>query len=63
MYRYAAAQKPVILLPGVNHASLSNGHVRSDANDLPPEAALEDANELTARFISDFILVHCSTNE
>ncbi|CAL8471732.1 g11274 [Coccomyxa elongata] len=61
--KYAAAQKAVILLPGVNHASLSNGHVRSDANDLPPEASLEDANLLTARFISDFILVHCSTNE
>ncbi|BDA47109.1 hypothetical protein COCOBI_09-5640 [Coccomyxa sp. Obi] len=60
---YAAAQKPVILLPGVNHASLSNGHVRSDANDLSPEVCLEDANLQTAHFISDFILVHSSTNE
>jgi hypothetical protein len=61
--RYAAAQKPVILLPGVNHANLSNGHMRSDANDLSAEVSLESANLQVASAIADFLLVHRATDE
>ncbi|KAK9918414.1 hypothetical protein WJX75_003983 [Coccomyxa subellipsoidea] len=60
---YAAAQKPVILLPGVNHANLSNGHMRSDANDLSAEVSLESANLQVASAIADFLLVHRATDE
>ncbi len=61
--RCAAAQKPVILLPGVNHACLSNGHMRPEANDLAAEVSAEDANLQVAGIIADFIMVHTSTNE
>jgi hypothetical protein len=56
--RYAAVNKPVILLSGVNHAQLSNGHQRSDSFDLAAELPLDEATGAVASVLADFLAVH-----
>ena len=56
--RHAAANKPVVLLPGVNHAQLSNGALRE--GDLEPEQDAAGATAAAAAVLGDFIAAHMS---
>lgn len=51
----------MILLPGVNHASLSNGEVKEGTGDLSAEASLADANDAVGGAAADFLTANfCS---
>lgn len=63
MHRYAAAFKPVILLPGVNHGHMSNGHVRSQAGDLTADVSKEEADDAIAGTIITFLAAHGGIDE
>lgn len=59
--RYAALQKPVVLLPGVNHAQLSTGVMKDGAFDLEPEDLGSGlATEVVADALGLFLLAHRS---
>ena len=61
MGRYAAINKPVVLLPGVNHAQLSTGVMKDGAFDLKPEdLGRGPATEVVAESLGQFLLAHRS---
>ena len=62
MSRYAAKSQPVVLLPGVNHSSLSNGEVREGSGDLSPEVSLADANDAVGGAMADFLTANFCSN-
>ena len=54
--RHAAANRPVVLLRGVNHAQLSNGALRE--GDLEPEQGAAGATAAAAAVLGDFVAAH-----
>ena len=57
---YAAAFKPVILLPGINHGHMSNGEARTKMGDLNADVPLQQASDDIAENIVRFLSVHGS---
>ena len=61
--RYTAINKPVVLLPGVNHAQLSTGVMKEGAFDLEPEdMGCGQATEVVADALGLFLLAHRSSD-
>eukprot|EP00252_Welwitschia_mirabilis_P003048 TRINITY_DN1310_c0_g1_i5.p1 TRINITY_DN1310_c0_g1~~TRINITY_DN1310_c0_g1_i5.p1 ORF type:complete len:473 (-),score=78.83 TRINITY_DN1310_c0_g1_i5:473-1891(-) len=52
------AVKPVIVIPGMNHAQFSHGIPNRERGDLDPDISIEEARSQTADYIAAFIALH-----
>jgi hypothetical protein len=52
------AIKPVIIIPGMNHAQFSHGIPNKERGDLDADISIEQARSQAAEFISSFLTVH-----
>ena len=52
------AVKPVIIIPGMNHAQFSHGIPNKERGDLDADISIEQARSQTAEFIASFLTVH-----
>lgn len=52
------AVKPVIIIPGMNHAQFSHGIPNKERGDLDADVSIEQARSQTAEFIASFLTVH-----
>lgn len=52
------AVKPVIIIPGMNHAQFSHGIPNKSRGDLEADISIEQARSQTAEFIASFLTVH-----
>lgn len=56
--------KPVILVPGMNHAQFSHGIPNKERGDFDAEISIEQARDVSSSLLSSFIMLHmCSTAE
>lgn len=58
LHRFAVREKPVVLLPRVNHGHTSNGQVVRGRADLHADCSLEEASEKLAGVIMMFLRCH-----
>jgi hypothetical protein len=57
------AVKPVIIIPGMNHAQFCDGQINVERGDLPPTISIEDAQQRTAELIAAFLAVQAATED
>ncbi|KAG2426954.1 hypothetical protein HXX76_012739 [Chlamydomonas incerta] len=62
--RHVAVHKPVVVVPGANHAATSSGAVRAERGDIggPAAAPYEQATRALAAPIAQFLTCHLSSH-